>query len=444
MARTFLILGFLFASLAAAAPAADPADPFAQALERARERRAPVLVDFTAPWCYSCYYMAKNVLTGPEWDKARRDAVVIELDADSPEGARHMAAWGVKAMPTYLLFNAQGQELGRILGEQTRADFYRWLNAAAARGNPLDALKAAVADGSKKSIEAAREVLRAYHARYDAAGGLAWQASLPPGVQDALARDTRASAWLARLRLQQAAAAKDASGCLESAPAVLAAELGCERPYELDKLMACSADRPELAPVREDVLRTQVAPMQALLERQVLAPPRCADERSVVLVTADLHAALGDGAAEKAALDRAIADVTKRVAGNLKKDRSLSDNLRVYLDRAGRAAELDALLVRLIAAYPEDYVYPYRHARNLAARGQHAAALPYYEQAAAKAYGVNRLRNAELRARSLQALGRAGDARRVLAEALQANGPWFPEEAAKLKALLQQLPPAAT
>ena len=62
-------IGCLLLSVATLAGAAETApaaagggDPFETALERARERRVPVLVDYTAPWCYSCYYMARNVL----------------------------------------------------------------------------------------------------------------------------------------------------------------------------------------------------------------------------------------------------------------------------------------------------------------------------------------------------------------------------------------------
>jgi hypothetical protein len=173
------------------------------------------------------------------------------------------------------------------------------------------------------------------------------------------------------------------------------------------------------------------------------AKDRCADERSIVLGAADLHQALGDASAEKRALDRAIDDVKDRIGGQVGRDRNLADNLRVYLDRAGRVAELDQLFPRLIEAWPEDYVYPYRHARSLAERGKHAEAVPLYEQAAAKTYGVNKLRIAALRAKSLQALGRDAEAREVLAQALADNGPWFPEDAAKLKALLATLPPPA-
>lgn len=429
------LLALLLAATGAFAE--TPADPVEAALASARERKVPVLIDYTAPWCYSCYYMARNVLTGPEWERAKRETVVVELDADSPTGARWMQAWSVKAMPTYLVFNADGQELGRILGEQTRADFYQWLFATAGR-DPLEALKARAVDGSEPALAAAREVLRAHHARYDANGGLAWYASLPRELKIAIARDAAASGWIGRLELQRALAEKDIAGCLNAAPMVLAASLGCERPYELDKVMACSEGQPEAQ--RRALLKPQAELMQLLVDKRVLSEHRCADERSIVATAADLYHALGDASAETRVLERAITDLRRRIGGDLRKDRNLSDNLRVYLERAGRTEELDALLVDLIAAYPEDYVYSYRFARSLAALGKHAEALPHYEQAAARTYGVNKLRIAELRAKSLQALQRPLAARVVLDEALRDNGPWFPEDAAKLKALLDTLP----
>src|SRR5262245_51912993 len=120
--RRLFLLACLFVSAGAAA-ATD--DAFDAALKAAKARHAPVLVDFSAPWCYSCYYMKSHVLTGPEWDKVEKSTVVIELDADAPDGARYMKEWSVKALPTYVLFNADGAELGRLLAEQTRADFYK-------------------------------------------------------------------------------------------------------------------------------------------------------------------------------------------------------------------------------------------------------------------------------------------------------------------------------
>lgn len=435
----------LLAAFGAGAAENPPAgtDPVEAAYASARERRVPVLVDFTAPWCYSCYYMAKKVLNGSEWERAHREAVVIELDADSPVGTKWKEAWGVKAMPTYLLFNPDGQELGRILGEQTRADFYAWLFATIGRDS-LESLKAKVRDGSDASVAAAREVLRAYHARYDAKAGLAWLDGQPEPVATGVVRDRQAASWVSRLELMRADTDKDARGCANAAPRVFAGPLGCERPYELSRVMGCIEKLPEAR--QRALLQPQAGPMRQLLDKRVLSAHskdgRCADERSIVLGAADLQQALGDAPAEKAALDRAIDDLKARIGGEVGKDRNMADNLRVYLDRAGRVDELDQLFPRLIEAWPDDYVYLDRHARSLAARGKHAEAAPLFEQAAAKAYGVNKLKVAANRAKTLQALGRAAEAREVLAQALQDNGQWFTEDAARLKAMLESLPPA--
>ncbi|MGQ0585744.1 MAG: hypothetical protein ACT4PK_00875, partial [Gammaproteobacteria bacterium] len=195
---------------------------------------------------------------------------------------------------------------------------------------------------------------------------------------------------------------------------------------------------------RRALLKPQARPMQQLLDRRVLAEAnRCADERSIVLGAADLYEALGEADARKKGLDRSIEDLKLRLDGDLKEDRNMSDNLRVYLDAAGRVAELDQMFPLLIAAWPDDYVYAYRHARSLASRGKHAEAVPLYEQAAARTYGINRLRIAELHVKSLQALGRPDDARGVIGAALRANGPFFPEDAARLRAMLDTLPPPA-
>jgi hypothetical protein len=166
----------------------------------------------------------------------------------------------------------------------------------------------------------------------------------------------------------------------------------------------------------------------------------CADKRSAVFAAADIFEALGDKDAKRALLMRAIADVEKEIGGDLKKDRNLDDNLRIYNDQlaalSGDYRAYDALMPRLIAAWPDDYVYAARWGKSLLARGQPADALPQLEAAAARAYGINRLQVAEQRVQALQALQRDADARHVVAETLKANGPWFPEEAAKLKALV--------
>ena len=64
-------------------------------------------------------------------------------------------------------------------------------------------------------------------------------------------------------------------------------------------------------------------------------------------------------------------------------------------------------------------------------------ALPLLEQAAEKAYGENRLVVATLRVKALRALHRDADAEKVVADVLEQNGKWFPEQVDKLKAALK-------
>jgi thioredoxin-like negative regulator of GroEL len=412
-------------------PADDMLD---QALAAAKARESAVLVDLYAPWCYSCYYMSRNVLTGPEWAQVKQRTVVLDLDVDAPEGARYRASWNVRAIPSYVVLDGQGQELGRILGEQTREDFYARLNEILDRGETLDALRAQAAAGD---VAAAREALRTSHARVQASDGLNWFAQLPRAQRARLEADEVAALWLQRLQLMQAGEQGETDTCLSAGAAVLAADLGCERAYELNRVLACTADSD--GPARQSLLRGQRPAMDRLLAAGVFADSgRCADERSVVFAAEALARALGQADEADALLVRAAADARERLGESLTADRNLADNLRVYLERAGNHDALDGLMPALVAAYREDYVYAYRHARSLAQRGRHAEALPYFERAADKAYGINRLRNAELHAKSLQALDRPDEARRILAAALKANGPWFPDDAQALRRMLAE------
>lgn len=427
--RVMLIAALLlFTGLAAASP-------LDAALATAKSRQQPVLLDFHAPWCYSCYFMKKNVLTGAEWAKVERNTVVLEVDADSPEGAALKEQFAVKALPSYLVLNAEGKELGRISAERTRAQFYPELAAITRRNTSLDALRVQAAQGGKGSLAALRSVLAAHLARNEGQIGLDWFASLPATASTPAAQDAGIQRSLARLQLKAAAKTKQPEACLAAAEQALTGKLDCESPYDLDAAISCSA--PQASDHRRGFFAVQAPRFEQLLSSRVLAKKQgCADARSAVFALADLYEAQGNAAARAATLQKGIAYFAPKIAKTAKADRNAADNLRVFYEATGDNARLDALLEKLLVAYPEDYVYANRYARVLAARGAHEQALPRFAQAAAQAYGINRLKNAQARVQSLLALGRVDEARSVASEALKANGPWFPDETAKLKSLL--------
>ncbi|MES2886055.1 MAG: thioredoxin family protein [Pseudomonadota bacterium] len=432
-----LLLSLLLATSLTAHADAGALD---EALAEAKSKQAPVLLDFHAPWCYSCYFMKKNVLNGPEWVKAERSMVVVEVDADSPGGAALKDQFAVKALPSYVVLNAEGSELGRISAERTRAQFYKELGEITARNSSLDALRKEAAEGGKRSVSATRLVLTAQLARNEGQQGLDWFATLPPAVQaDAIKRGDKLARTLARLQLKAALKNKQPEACLAAADKALSGTLDCESPYDLDGALECT--KPEASAAasepRKAFLAAQAPRFEKLLSGTVLGKTQgCADARSAVFSLADLHEAQGNTAARADTFKKGIAFFEPKVGKNARSDRNAADNLRVFYDAAGESAKLDALLEKLVAAYPEDYVYANRYARVLAARGEHEKALPWFAKASEKAYGINRLKNAQARVQSLLALKRADEARVAAAEALKANGPWFPEEMTKLKALL--------
>ncbi len=423
----------LLAAVGAHAAERTPPPTVDAALIQAQREHLPVLIDFSAVWCYSCYYMASHVLNGPEWQALERRVVVVATDADSPDGAHWMDKLGVKALPAYVVLKADGSELGRILAEQPRAKFYPEIDRILGGADALDALKQKAAAGSNTAIA---EALSSYLARDQVQQGLDWYASLPTTQREKADTDSNVTLWVERLQMEKASKAKDNTACVAAAQEVLAGKVGCDRYYVLEEMLDCSEKLP--ADQRKSLLETQRPALNELLSMQVFVnPPVCADQRTAVFVAADLDAAIGDKAGETAVLDHAITDARQRLGGNLARDRNLADNLRVYLTRAKRTDEVDALMPKLMAAYPDDYVYAYRYGRSLLERGEPDKALPYLEQAADKAFGVNRLTVAGLRVKALLKLNRHADAEKVVADTLKANGPWFPEQATKLKSELK-------
>lgn len=417
------------------AHAADEQSPatIADALKQAAQQHRPVLVDFSAVWCYSCYYMASHVLTGPEWEAVKRKAIVVESDADSPDAQLWMKKLNTSFLPSYVVLDASGNELGRIAAEQPRDKFYARIDAILAHGDTLQDFEKRAKQGS---IDDVANALEAYQARSDGTAGLNWFASLPVATQQSARKQARVTLALDQLTLLKASDANNDPAVIRSAQKVLAQNIGCQRPYVLDNLLEASTKLPEAK--RKALLAPQRAALDSYVDTQVLVPaPACADQRSAVLTSADVDRLLGDSTAEKAVLDRAIALTRQHLGNNLASDRNQADNLRVYLARAGRKDELDAVQRQLIAAYPDDYVYAYRYGRSLLDANNPADALPYLNKAADKSFGANRLAVTLQQVRALKALHKDAEAKKLASDVLAANGPWYPKQAAALKAELQ-------
>ncbi|MBI5203199.1 MAG: thioredoxin family protein [Elusimicrobia bacterium] len=402
--------------LAFAAPARaegwEPSLP--KVLAAAKKSGKSVIVDFTAPWCYSCYYMEKNVLDRASfWDVAR-GLELARVDVDQPEGLALKAAHQVRFLPTFLVLDSKGKELGRILGEQREADFVAALKGFLNGGKPAP---------EDEAIHAVERALQ----RDDLPGAAAALAK-PKGE---LAKSLAVRSDWKRLGLRLSLKKKPSAADLQ---AIVELNDGCELAYDLDAAFKAELPKDALAGLRKK--------LDAWYERRYWVPrrDRCADFRSGVESMAEYYERAGDPAAKAATLDRAatlISSESDRMG--LGADRNLDDDRRFFLDAAGKDAELEALYPRLVETYPADYVYAQRFAKWLAAKERWADALPWSEKASKLCYGANRLSVNKTQAEILDKLNRRADAAAILKREIKTYSAKFPKEVKPLEDLLAVL-----
>ncbi|HBL19233.1 MAG: hypothetical protein A2X36_03055 [Elusimicrobia bacterium GWA2_69_24] len=410
---SFLLSAIVPCALAAGAAAEGPwLTDWGFARQAAETGGKPVLIEFHAVWCYSCYYMENNVLSKPAFlAEGPKSAVLLRLDVDTPEGREWKEKLAARVLPSFVVVDAAGKELGRIIGEQTEKEFLEQLRAitGAAKPDPLRALRGLIDRKELAAAAAERERLRAEKGK--------------------LPQDAEFRRLSLRLDLAEALEKKDAGRAGTALKALLPIEEDCA-------LVPQAMDALELVPALKSAVAVR---FQSLAEKRVFgkANQRCADLRSTVLVLAD-----ASSDAKKAALLRRTVSLLQKMAAKkgVGDDRNLDDNLRFFLETAGgKDAELGELYPKLAAAYPADYVYSYRWAKWLYGRKEHARALELAQKAWELSYGANRLTVTGLKARILTAMGQRDEAEQAVRAELKASRGRFPKDAVGLEKVLAEL-----
>lgn len=104
-----------------------------------------VFVDCYTSWCMPCAEMARTVF--PEkvcGDFMNPRFISIKLDMEKKgEGTEVSKKYGIRAYPTFLILNAKGEEVNRLVGGAKVDAFVEKLQAALQEANSLKGLKAA-------------------------------------------------------------------------------------------------------------------------------------------------------------------------------------------------------------------------------------------------------------------------------------------------------------
>jgi hypothetical protein len=346
--------------------------------------------------------------------------VLLKADVDKEEGGQLKAEYSVTALPSFVLLGPQGEVLGRIAGEQTEADFVARMKGF---------LKGAAADPEDQAVAGLEQRLLA--AQTEAAARDISQ--MPARRLKSLRRRKDWRVLEARLGLARGQGEKAAA----ELQTLLALDDSCELAYDVmhgEKVLGSLS-----APERKPILEEERTALERLAEQRLFVPRqrRCADFRSGVEVLLDVYGQLG--------LKDRRADLVRRAEAFLAgmglktgDDRNHDDDRRFFLELAGDGAALQAFYGELVAAYPSDYVYPYRFARALLEKHDAAGALRWAESADKLAYGANRLSVTKVRCAALIALGRKDEAAALLKRDIKA-GQAFPQGMRALQELLDTL-----
>lgn len=131
---------------------APPASPWtargAQTIDQLRAGLAPaqaLLVEVSADWCAPCHQLADELLDTPAAAGIVGSDVGVRIDFESPEGQAFKRAYGVLTVPTLVVLDRAGHEVGRVEGYPGAAEWQDALRDARAGRGGLAPLEARVA-----------------------------------------------------------------------------------------------------------------------------------------------------------------------------------------------------------------------------------------------------------------------------------------------------------
>ncbi len=116
-----LVSGAVFLGIAAANQSDETLSwektDYQAARDKALAQQRPLLVDFTASWCLSCKELEKHTFSHPAVSHEAGRFVAVRVDAtddEDPKVERAFAEFGIKGLPTVILYDSQGHEASRF------------------------------------------------------------------------------------------------------------------------------------------------------------------------------------------------------------------------------------------------------------------------------------------------------------------------------------------
>lgn len=123
---------------------------FTAVLAKAKKENKLVFIDAYTTWCGPCKLMAKNIFPQKTvGDYYNSHFINAKIDMEKGEGIEIAKKYNVKAFPTYLFVDGNGELVHRTLGYVEENDFIQFAKDAGDPSKRLTALKQKFEDGEK-------------------------------------------------------------------------------------------------------------------------------------------------------------------------------------------------------------------------------------------------------------------------------------------------------
>ncbi len=122
--RITLTLSLLFAVGALSAQVKFHTGEISQLYAEAKSSDNLVFMDLYASWCPPCKMMERDVFSREDVGEfMAKNFVSAKYNVDEKIGGELSRQYGVSSIPTYLIFNKDGQMVGRITGAMSYKEF---------------------------------------------------------------------------------------------------------------------------------------------------------------------------------------------------------------------------------------------------------------------------------------------------------------------------------
>jgi thiol:disulfide interchange protein len=115
-------------------------EDYKEVLNRAKNEKKPVLIDFTTDWCGWSKKMDRETFAKKDVQKELRDFLLIRINPETNDDNKKLGEdYSISSYPTLVVVNYNGEETGRREGFMEEKDMLKFLKEQLPlyKGNPL-------------------------------------------------------------------------------------------------------------------------------------------------------------------------------------------------------------------------------------------------------------------------------------------------------------------